>query len=153
MTTYKTIVGIDPDSKAHGVAIWRDGMLSELQMLTTIQVYHYLKLSRANDLLVSIENVLKQNFVYTRNAKASKAAHAKVALSVGRCQQAQQELMNWLDHLGVKYVLHPPQAANWAKNRAYFAKVTGWTKQSNEDTRSAAYFGFLEARKWTTPSN
>lgn len=147
MTKYKTILGIDPDSEAHGVSIWRDGKLCELQTLTTIQVYHNLRVCSTDVLLVSIEDVLKNKFVYSRNAKASKAEHAKVALSVGRCQQAQQELMNWLDYLGVKYVLHPPQAANWAKNRAYFEKVTGWTKQSNDDTRSAAYFGFLEARK------
>ena len=149
MTTYKTIIGIDPDSKAHGVAIWRDGKLFALRKLTTVEIVKTLPSEPELMPLVSIENVLKQNFVYTRNAKASKAAHAKVALSVGRCQQAQQELMNWLDHLGVKYVLHPPQAANWAKNRSYFEKVTGWTKQSNDDTRSAAYFGYLEARKWS----
>jgi len=100
--------------------------------------------------LFSMENVLKQNFVYARNAKQSKAAHAKVALSVGRCQQAQFELMQWLDHLQIPYVLHPPQAGNWAKNKPFFEKATGWTGRSNADTRSAAYFGFLEARKCAT---
>ena len=94
--------------------------------------------------LVSIEDVCSNNFVYSCNVKASKAVHATVARSVGRCQQAQLELMRWLDYYHILYVLHKPQKGNWAKNKAQFEKITGWTKQSNEDTRAAAYFGYLE---------
>ena len=55
--------------------------------------------------------------------------------------------MQWLDSLGVPYKLHKPQKGNWAKDKARFEKVTGWKGRSNEDTRSAAYFGFLEINK------
>jgi len=138
----QVVVGVDPDSKEHGVAVYRNGKLTALRMMATVD----LVISLANELVkpvVSIENVLVQNFVYSRNAKARKAAHAKVGLSVGRCQQAQVELQRWLDYYQIPYVLHRPQAGNWAKNKNQFEKVTGWTGRSNADTRSAAYFGFL----------
>jgi len=148
MTKKLTIIGIDPDSRAHGVAVFVDGNLYTLESQTTPQLIQQSKREAGQyPVLFSMENVLKQNFVYSRNAKQSKAAHAKVALSVGRCQQAQFELMQWLDYLELPYVLHPPQTGNWAKNKKLFEKATGWTGRSNADTRSAAYFGFLEARK------
>lgn len=90
---------------------------------------------------------MANQFVYSRNQKASKAAQSKVAMHIGRCQQVQIEIMQWLDALGVPYKLHKPQKGNWAKDKAMFERVTGWKGRSNEDTRSAAYFGFLEANK------
>ena len=68
-------------------------------------------------------------------------------MSIGRCQQSQSELMRFLDEYKIKYVLHKPQKNNWAKNKHQFEKVTGWVGRSNEDTRSAAYFGFLGLKK------
>ncbi len=67
----------------------------------------------------------------------------KVGMSVGKCQQAQVELMRMLDFHGFKYELHKPQKGNWAKNKPLFEKATGWTARSNEDGRSASYFGYL----------
>ncbi|MDX1489715.1 MAG: hypothetical protein R3332_00360 [Pseudohongiellaceae bacterium] len=140
------VVGLDPDSKKHGIAIYVDGALSELMTLDLVELRKWLD-EQEGDITFSIENVLAQNFVYNRNAKASKSAHAKVALSVGRCQQAQEEVMRELTDRSVPFVLHKPTKANWAKNKAQFERFTGWTGRSNEDTRSAAYFGFIVARK------
>lgn len=53
------------------------------------------------------------------------------------------DLQRMLDHYEIPYVLHRPQAGNWADKRPLFEKVTGWKGNSNPDTRSAAYFGFL----------
>lgn len=140
----KIVIGIDPDSKKHGVAFYRDGVLYSLEMLNNQQLLIEQQLATCDwDILVSIEDVCANNFVYARNNKGSKAVTSKIAMAVGRCQQAQKELMTWLDHYNVKYVLHKPQKGNWAKNKAQFERVTGWTGRSNEDTRSAAYFGWL----------
>lgn len=139
------VVGIDPDSRAHGVAIYRGGQLVSLSKDTLLAIHLWLEDIKKLGLEVAfcIENVLAQNFVYTRNAQANKAAHAKVALSIGRCQQAQEELMRFLDHHGVPYQTVKPTAGNWAKDRDTFERITGWSGKSNEDTRSAAYFGWL----------
>lgn len=143
----KITIGVDPDAKAHGVAEYRDGKLVTLATANNVDLVSYLKdLSEQHGCIVfGIEDVKSQGFVYGRNVQASKAAQSKVARNIGQCQQAQIELMNWLDHLGIKYKLYKPSKDNWAKDRLRFERFTGWGKKSNEDTRSAAYFGFLAA--------
>lgn len=136
------VIGVDPDARQHGTATYVNGNITELKMLNTVELID--EINHLGDMpLVSIEDVMANQFVYTRNQKASKAAQSKVAMHIGRCQQAQVELMRWLDWYEIPYVLHKPQRGNWSKNKAQFEKVTGWAGRSNEDTRSAAYFGFL----------
>lgn len=142
----KIVIGIDPDSERHGVAIYADGKLESLQMLNTVEVVRDV-LQVWKEPLFSIENVMANQFVYARNVKSSKAAQSKVAMHIGRCQQAQVELIRALDSYGIKYVLHKPQSGNWSDKRELFERITGWAKQSNPDTRAAAYFGFLALGK------
>jgi hypothetical protein len=140
------VVGIDPDSEAHGVAIYRDGKLEQLEKWNISALISYL--SEQDDLsniLFSIENVMKNQFVYARNRHGSKSAQSKIAMHIGRCQQSQVELQRVLTHFGVRFVLHPPLKGNWSdtKFKPHFEKVTGWTGRSNSDTRAAAFFGYL----------
>lgn len=141
----RTVIGIDPDAEKFGYARYCDGELSMLANLALPELVG--KFLDARDLsesvLVSIENVMANQFVYFRNQKSSKAAESKVAMSIGRCQQAQVELMRWLDYYGIPYVLHKPQKGNWADQKELFERITGWTGKSNADTRAAAYFGYL----------
>jgi len=141
------VIGIDPDSKKHGVAIYEDGELVELNTWSLVDVMVFLmaKPYPTDTIIFSIEDVASQNFVYSRNVN-SKSVQSNIAMKVGRCQQAQIELQRLLDHLGCKYQTHKPQRGNWAKNKKQFEQVTGWTKRSNEDTRSAAFFGFLDIK-------
>ena len=137
-------IGIDPDSNKHGVAIYKNGKLIKLHMMNNHQIVeNILKPYPREELLFSIENVLANNFVYTRNNKGNKSKTSKIAMSIGRCQQAQHELMVWLDAFKINYELHKPQKGNWANNKAQFKLMTGWEELSNPDTRAAAYFGFL----------
>jgi len=138
------VIGCDPDSEKHGIALYRDGVLEWLTTMNNLSIVEELMANfLPEELLFSIEDVCANNFVYAINNKGNKSVTSKIAMSIGRCQQAQKELMMWLKYYGVKYVLHKPQKGNWAKNKAQFEKVTGWKGLSNEDTRSAAYFGFL----------
>lgn len=143
----RTIIGVDPDSDRHGIAIYENGKLVDLAMWALTDVINNLldKIKSGEPMpYFSVENVLANNFVYTRNARASKAAHAKVALSVGRCQQAQNELMRVLDMFGASYqTINPTRNNTWAKNKSAFERTTGWTGRSNADNRSAAFFGYL----------
>ena len=144
------IVGVDPDSDRHGIAIYRDGQLCELHQMSLVDVRKWIETQPApasENLFFSIENVLAQNFVYTRNAKSRKAAHAKVALSIGRCQQAQAELMRELESQGIKFEVHAPTGHNWADNKDRFERQTGWSARSNSDTRSAAFFGWIACNR------
>jgi hypothetical protein len=136
------VIGCDPDSVAHGVAVYRDRKLENLAMMSR---HDLVLLAMKEPCVLSLENVLHSNAVFTKNAQKNKEAHAKVALSVGRCQQALTELMRDLDKIGAAYVLHKP-SANWKKEKELFERMTGWKGKSNEDTRSAAYFGFLAVK-------
>ena len=141
----KIIVGIDPDSDRHGFAVFNDRKLIVCALATTVEIFrwHLPRLHESGAVMFSIENVMQNQFVYARNRKASKAAESKVAMHIGRCQQAQLELMKWLDYYKIPYVLHAPQKGNWSDKKALFEKITGWTGRSNPDSRAAAFFGYL----------
>lgn len=141
------VVGIDPDSDRHGFAVYQNGKLITCHSATTVEIVgSYLPDFNPTDISFSIENVMQNQFVYTRNQKASKAAQSKVAMHIGRCQQAQLELMKWLDYYKIPYVLHAPQKGNWSDKKELFEKITGWTGRSNPDSRAAAFFGYLALR-------
>ena len=146
----KIVVGIDPDAEKHGVAVYVGGVLTELLMLYAIEIvrkFDAINPMGSADIVFHIEDVMVNQFVYSRNSQQNKAAQSKVAMHIGRCQQAQVELMRLLDAYELTYKLHKPQKGNWAKNKELFERITGWTKQSNEDTRAAAYFGYLGVKK------
>jgi len=144
----KIVFGIDPDAELFGVAAYIDGKLEKLYQATCPEIIRDACHLRTNSQIIfSIENVMANQFVYARNRESSKSAESKIAMRIGRCQQAQVELQRWLDFYEIPYVLHKPQKGNWADNKAQFEAVTGWKERSNADTRAAAFFGCLTASK------
>ena len=149
----KIIIGIDPDSKAHGVAVYLDGKLIGCEAMTLLSIYFMLtewvngvKNIDINDVTVHIENVCGMNAVFRQRQKTNQAVSMKMSNGVGKCQQSQVELERVFEYFGVKIVKHKISKA-WKKDKLQFEKVTGWTGRSNEDTRSSAYFGFIGARE------
>lgn len=143
------IIGIDPDSEKHGVSIWRNGKLSSLQNMNLIELYEFaLDTKDTFDIAVHMENVRGCNATFTKKHVYNNKANTMVSLSIGRCQQAQAELERVFEHLGVKVVLHKVSKC-WKDSKTGCAalKDLGWTGRSNEDTRSAAYFGYLGVKK------
>lgn len=138
----RIVIGIDPDADAHAAALYVDGVLAELQMLRS---YPLALMAKEKGAICSIEHVSSNRFVYGRNTNKSKTVQSNIAMKVGRNQQAQIELCRLLDELDVSYQLVKPQRGNWAKDKAMFERITGWTGRSNVDTRSASYFGYLLA--------
>jgi hypothetical protein len=147
----RIVIGIDPDTEKHGVAVYTNGRLGDLQKFSLVEIFDHIivkertKVQDDSELIFSIEDVCANNFVYSRNMTKNNKVNMSIARNVGACQQAQTELMRMLEHFNIKYVLHKPQSGNWAKDKTKFERVTGWDKKSNEDTRSAAYFGYLAA--------
>lgn len=140
----KYVIGIDPDSKAHGVAVYRNGKLETLDCMPLMSILTLLESGAiGTDCEFHIENVCGNNAVFAeRRGRANFNTIAKMSNGVGKCQQAQVELERMIERFGLKVVHHKISKA-WKKDRAMFERVTGWTGRSNEDTRSAAYFGFL----------
>jgi len=135
------VIGIDPDSKAHGVAVYADGKLIELHSMELFDFYNHFQYQEIKE--AHIENVCGNNAVFSeRSKRANFKTIAKMSNGVGKCQQAQIELERLFEYLNVKVVKHKISKA-WKKDKKQFELVTGWTGRSNEDTRSAAYFGWL----------
>lgn len=138
----KNIIGIDPDSKAHGVALYVEGKLKFLQCMTLLEIMDMV--STLSDVEVHIENVCGMSAVFRQKQGGNAAINMKMSNSVGKCQQSQVELERLFDRLGVNVVKHKISKSWKDRNgKAQFEKVTGWVGHTNEDTRSAAYFGFL----------
>ncbi|PNG65001.1 hypothetical protein CRN61_17815 [Vibrio vulnificus] len=144
MTFYS--VGCDPDSKAHGVAIYKDGALIELLNLSLLDFMDkLLELKKLGDIRVHIENVNGNKAVW-HGEEQNKKAYGMTSQNVAKCKQAQVEVERMLARLQVPFTHHQPSSA-WKKEdqKRQFELVTGWKGRSNEDNRSAAYFGYLGA--------
>lgn len=145
------IIGIDPDSEANGVAVYRSGKLAQLYCLDTMQFFHFVKnlidTNHPDTIKVHIENVRGISAAFTaRDKKKTQAVKLKMAQHIGMCKQSQIEIERVCKYLGVQ-VFHHPVSSKWKNEKAQFEKVTGWKKQSNEDKRSAAYLGYVGVLK------
>ena len=145
----KIIIGIDPDSKAHGVAVYRDGKLIELLNLDCIQlrekIVNLKNTISPSEIVFHIEDVKANNAVFMKPGRMDKKREGEAKArgrTLGMCQQSQTEVERLAEFCKIKVVKYKISKM-WKKDKAQFEKVTGWTGRSNEDTRSAAYFGFL----------
>ena len=144
------IIGIDPDSKKHGVAIYSGHVLIDLR---SMQLIDFFSLDCEFEITeVHMENVCAINATFSKAFVKNQRAQTTVSRSLGMCQQAQVELERVFEHLGIKVVKHPI-SQSW-KDAAVGTKILkqnfGWHKRSNEDTRSAAYFGYRGVKQWHT---
>lgn len=150
-------IGVDPDSEKHGVAIYLNGKLQELANLNLIDLYLFAKnaLKNGSSVIFHIENTLAINATFAKNGIANQRALSTVSRSVGMCQQAQKELVKALLTIDVE-INYYPISKSWktaATGKAALKAATGYSGKSNEDTRSAAYFGWLGVKKWHTSKN
>ena len=162
------IIGIDPDSSKHGVAEYHNGVLVRLTSLDLMSIYINLENTLINiearggeeKLEVHIEDVCANNAIFIKrqafkSKKEYEGALKARARKVGMVQQSQIELERVCEFLGVKVVKHKI-SSNWKDTKhgkKQFEMVTGWNNRSNEDTRSAAYFGFLGHKNGITKIN
>lgn len=142
----KIIIGIDPDSKAHGVAVYTNGKLTSLDSMDFMGIFRGLVRPygyEPSNYEVHIEDVNSVSAAFgARDKKSNINVKLKMAQHIGMCKQSQIELERLFSYYKVKVVKHKISKM-WKKDKAQFEKVTGWKGRSNEDTRSAAYFGWL----------
>lgn len=146
-------IGIDPDSSKHGVAVYRDnGKIAQLLSLPLFGVFDLImKLREQDSIQVHIENVCANNATFGKQFVKNRRAETTVSRSLGMCQQAQTEVERMAEYLGVEVVRHPI-SSNWKdseKGKKILAQL-GWEGKSNEDSRSAAYFGYCGVKAWHT---
>lgn len=144
------IIGIDPDSNKHGVAVYRDGKLDHLCSRQLFGLFDLLTTLKAEGRIqIHIEDVCAINATFSKQFVKNRRAETTISRSVGMCQQSQVELERMAKYLGVELVKHPI-SKKWkdaATGKTILEKL-GWEGKSNEDTRSAAYFGYLGVKEW-----
>jgi hypothetical protein len=146
------IIGCDPDSEKSGIAVYYNDKLVELNCMTLIEIHKYFTVENGSKkagydkIELHIENLNgNKSSSFNHNKKMSAAVKYKISESVGKCKQVQIEIERMAEHFGIKIVHHKVSSA-WKKGEAQtnqFKLATEWKGRSNEDTRSAAYFGFL----------
>lgn len=144
------VIGIDPDSKKHGVAIYKDGVLHDLLMNDLMSLMDTLSTNQKaidfdSSIVVHMENVCGvSNSGFHHKRTDSVAVRSKKSENVGQCKQAQIEVERLCEYLSIKVVKHKI-SKQWKNQdgKKVFERLTGWTGRSNEDSRSAAYFGYL----------
>lgn len=149
----KLVIGCDPDSNKSGFAVYVDGALVRLGCYSLIDFYKFLDSDCADveykntELHIENLNGISSN-AFSVKGKDPLPVKLKKAEHVGKCKQVQVEIERIAEYLGVK-VVHHKVSNKWkdsSTGRAALNLHTGWTGQSNEDTRSAAYFGFIGSR-------
>ncbi len=143
----KIIIGIDPDSKKHGVAVYKDKKITELDCFELFDIHNLLfEMSTEERLTVEfhVEDVCANNAIFRKGNNVS--VQQSIARRLGMVQQSQVELERLAEWWELPVVKHKISKM-WKKDKAQFEKVTGWKGRSNEDTRSAAYFGWLGCSK------
>lgn len=149
----KLVFGIDPDSAGNGVAVYLDDKLIDLQNRRAAALYLYvsgmmtLHDCNPDECLAVVEDVAGKKGTF-HGMSQNKAAIAQTGKNIGKCQQAQAEAEEAFELLGIEIKKYPI-SSKWKTQagKKQFELVTGWSGRSNEDTRSAAYFGFLAIKR------
>ena len=75
----KVVYGIDPDSERFGVSVYYNGSLIELKQFTAPElIFDINEYDETTKKLVSIENVMANQFVYARNSTQTKQRKVKL---------------------------------------------------------------------------
>lgn len=140
-------IGIDPDSDKYGVAIAKNGELCTVKsMCITHLVPMIAELSDSGSVVVYIEDVCGiSSSAFNHSRKDTQAVKFKKSESVGMCKQAQIVIQKFCAEYGIP--VHKFKVSKAWKDtktgRAALKNVFGWEGESNEDSRSAAYFLYL----------
>jgi hypothetical protein len=146
------IIGCDPDVDGKGYAIYENGTLKSLEALHLIDLFNFIdetSLSSKKPVELHIEDLCaNKSSAFSHRRVDPPVVKYKKSESVGRCKQIQLEVEKIATHFDIKIVRHKV-SSKWkdAAGRKEFERVTGWKGQSNPDTRSAAYMGYLGTLK------
>lgn len=143
----RVIIGADPDSHKHGVAVRIGSELSSLHNLNTIELYEFLK----SEFKVAIDR--KEIRIHLENPKGNNSSafshrsgdplgvKFKKSEGVGQVKHAQACIEQIAEKLNIPVKLFR-NSSRWKKgpDKKQFERITGWKGRSNEETRSAAWF-------------
>lgn len=130
------LVGIDPDSKKSGVAIWRQhDRRYALNNLAFFELFDYLKEKKQSIRLVVIEaGWLNKSTWHGAHGKGA-AISARIGKNVGANHEAARKIVELCEYIKIHYELVRPHSGKLSASQ--FAKVTGIQDRTNQETRDA----------------
>jgi hypothetical protein len=137
------LIGIDPDTKASGVAIYNSKSkdLIYLRNLSFFDLYEKLKYekesSELSNRLHDLKVILEAGWLNKGNwhtSGSSKTASTAIGNKTGANHETGRKIEEMLIYLGIPYELRKP--TNAKVDSKYFKKLTGIEK-SNQDQRDA----------------
>ena len=136
------IVGIDPDTKKHGVAWLKDGVFLNVCSLATAELVTQLCAdAAAGPLVIKLEDINFHRPVFPR-AGMTRYQMLKIAQNVGAAKNAANQLHVELVKAGLAVNMIIPlskiKSGKRFKDSEQFNRFTGWTGKSNADSRDAA---------------
>lgn len=146
----KIIIGCDPDSDKSGWAVVKNSKLITVTCKSLVEIFEYFNGCKNHEKIeLHIENVNGISAAFNaRDKKSPLSVKLKMAQHVGMCKQAQIEIERIAEHFGVKVVRHPVSKM-WKDSKtgkAALKETFDYDGQSNEDTRSAAWFAYVGLR-------
>lgn len=148
------VIGIDPDVKKSGIAIFENKKLVELKNLSLTDFYMFCEnivehFDYCSDELDKPTFVIEDGNIisglYNRNKNNNNLVQHKISEHVGANKQRAKDLIEIAEFFGIKTIRQKPRKGNWSDKKAMFESVTGWKGRSNPETRSAAFFGYFFA--------
>lgn len=136
------IIGVDPDKDRSGVAVYEDGKLVQLLNLDLVSFIDWVW-SLPGPVIFAVEDGSLINTFYAKYRSKPVPVQLKIARSVGANNQRGLDLIDICKKNGHEVHRYSPRSGNWSGKRPKLEEVTGWTGQSNPETRSAAFFGWI----------
>lgn len=141
------VVGIDPDSNKHGLAIVQDGKIVTLDSLNTDDlVSRLITVASLDKLCIKLENIHRHKATFKR-PNQTQSQMLRIAQNVGACKQNALYLAQRLEQAGLKLNMVnalPRSLSGKNFNHKSFCMATGWNppaghkKTTNADERDAA---------------
>ncbi|CAI3795787.1 hypothetical protein [Rheinheimera sp. MM224] len=135
------VVGIDPDSKKHGVAWVCNGKIVDLMSMTTAALVQRLSMEATqHQLLIKLEDINAFKPVIQRPGQ-NRNQMLRIAQNIGAAKLAAVQVYEALTEAGLIVNMVNPLVKAMS-GKAYkapqFNRYTGWVGTSNADTRDAA---------------
>jgi hypothetical protein len=135
----KKIIGIDPDLKKNGVALF-DITTNTLTVCKSMYIWDLFTFLNENktDALILLEFSMS-NYIWHQSKFQSRNYENKIAANVGKNKAAAQIILDFLTINGYNFKQKAPAGYSlYFKNADFFKRITGYQRQTNNDARAAA---------------
>jgi len=130
-------IGIDPDTKKNGVALW-DKLTKKLELksLSFFELYDELSILNAiTPVKVKLEAGWLNRKSNWHDEKSGYGIASRIGAKTGANHETGKKIEEMLQYLNIPYDLVVPKSSK--VDHKYFSKVTGYKGKTNQETRDS----------------